>query len=655
MCGIFGILHNDRAANVDPNRLWAMGQVQRHRGPDAEGYLVDGNVGLGHKRLSIIDLSERGRQPLGNEDGTMWLTCNGEIYNYIELRQELRSAGHVFRSDSDSEVILHLYEEEGIDCIRRLNGMFAFALWDGRNRSLLLARDPIGIKPLYYQWDSESLRFASEAKALVAANGRQAEINPTALADYLTFQFVLGSDTLFAGIHRLMPGELAVVREGSAPAVKQYWRPAFDKAQEHDESGSGERLYSLMEDAVRLQLRSDVPVGSHLSGGIDTASLVCLAARQQDHSIHTYTAGFSEGGLFDDSSFARITATQAGTTHAEVHPDAADFADTFAALMWHLDEPVAGQGSYPQYAVSRRACQDRKVVLGGQGADEIFGGYTRHYLLYLEAALRGEVEGTETHLGLGLADLLPGAKQLRSYVPMMRSFFGTGLFEDDASRYFQLIRRSSSLADMLSGDMLAAVADYDPYSTFRELYEAPGDVEILDKVLNFELTASLPALLQVEDRTSMAWSVESRVPFLDPGIVDFAFSLPAAIKFTGGQTKAVLRRAVADLIPPAISNRRDKLGFPVPLSHWAKGELADWTRDLLLGERSIGRGIFEPQRLHSAIEHGTAFDRSLWAMLCVEMWCQLFVDGDGRDFEAPINATDAADIVAANTVCGAMT
>jgi asparagine synthase (glutamine-hydrolysing) len=265
------------------------------------------------------------------------------------------------------------------------------------------------------------------------------------------------------------------------------------------------------------------------------------------------------------------------------------------------------------------------------------------------------VEGTETRLGISLADLLPGAKQLRSYVPMMRDFFGAGLFEDDAARYFQLIRRSSSLADMLSGDMLRAVGDYDPYDTFRNLYEAPGDVETLDKVLNFELTASLPALLQVEDRTSMAWSVESRVPFLDPAIVDFAFSLPAAIKITGGQTKAVLRRAVANLIPPAISERPDKLGFPVPLSQWVKGELADWTRDLLLGSRSTGRGIFEGQRLHGAIEQGRAFDRSLWAMLCVEMWCRLFVDGDGQDFVEPIHATDAAASVAANTVCGAGT
>jgi len=639
MCGIFGVFHFDPQRQVNGGDLRRMGAALHHRGPDDQGYFTDGNLGLGHKRLSIIDLSELGRQPMSSPGGNLSITYNGEIYNYLEEREQLERAGCAFRSRTDTEVLLALFERQGPACLTRLEGMFAFAVWDRQQRRLFLARDPFGIKPLYYRLDAKGLVFASEVKAILALDAAPACLDQAALAEYLTFQYTLGEETLFQGIRKLLPGHWLTVDQDGRTQVQRYWQPNFAKRDIAQEQAAGE-LLDLLRDSVRLQLRSDVPLGCHLSGGIDTAAITGLASQLVAGPVQTFTAGFAEGGIYDDTAFAGITAAQAGTRHAQVFPTAADFADSFERLIWFLDEPVAAPGVFPQYCVSRLASQRVKVVLGGQGADEIFGGYARYYLLYLEAALRQGINGPSTRLGLELADLLPNLEQLRNYRPLMASFWAEGLFGDPADRYLRLILRRAELQGLLAPDWQSGTTQAQLEERYRDLFNAPGEVELLDKVLHFELTAWLPALLQVEDRTSMAWSLESRVPFLSTRLADFAFSLPAAVKFSGGRLKYILRRAVEGLVPPQILQRRDKLGFPVPLSSWFAGPLRDWVHDLLLSRRSLERGLFRPEALRAALTQDSAFDRGLWGMLCLETWCRLFVDGKALPVMSPAPAME---------------
>lgn len=629
MCGIFGILNFDRQNTVEQSALRLMGRVLHHRGPDDEGYHVDGNLGLGHKRLSVIDLSSRGRQPMSDKDRRLWVTYNGEIYNHLELRQSLETSNYPFRSRTDTEVLLPLYDKHGVQCVDYLNGMFAFAIWDQVARRLFLARDPFGIKPLYYRLTADRLVFASEVKAIVALERDQTALNSRGLADYLTFQYGIGDETLFEGVNKLLPGHSMVVEQDGSHAIDRYWDFRYDK-QDLTEEAAREQTHALLEDSVRLQLRSDVPVGCHLSGGIDSGSISVMASRMSGASVRTFTAGFAEGGLFDDTEFARLTADHARSIHSEIYPSPTDFSDSFERLIWFLDEPVAASGSFPQFCVSKLASESVKVVLGGQGADEVFGGYARYYLLHLSAALSAGIEGAGSNHGSGfsMSDLAPNLSQLRSYRPMMSSFLRDGIFDDVEAQYYRLIRRQHDVSGLLSPDVAGSQGGYEPYEAFRQLFNEPGAVSLLDKVLHFEMSAWLPALLQVEDRTSMAWSLESRVPFLDKRLVEFGFSLPVKTKFAGGRLKHILREAVRETIPVEIQERKDKLGFPVPLSAWFAGPLRDWLHDTLLSRRARERGILRPGAIEAAVSSDSQFDRSLWGILCLEMWCRLFLDGD---------------------------
>jgi asparagine synthase (glutamine-hydrolysing) len=628
MCGICGILQRDPAQPVDEPRLRRMTDTLRHRGPDGEGLHVDGPLGFGHRRLSIIDLSDAGRQPMATADGRYWIVFNGEIYNYLELRGELESRGHRFQSHTDSEVLLQLYAAEGAACLRKLIGMFAFAVWDARDRRLFLARDHFGVKPLYYAATPASFSFASEIKALVGSNGAAAELDRSAFADYVTFQLTLGDKTLFKGVRKLLPGHYLTIDQGGAPVVHQYWDLSFDVDTHHTEAYFQQRLRELLEDAVRLQLRADVPVGAHLSGGLDSTTVTALAAANGVRPFHTFSGGFRDAPQFDETRYARIAAERAGTVHHEVFPTAQDFVEWMPKLAYSMDEPAAGPGLFPQYAVSKLAADNVKVVMGGQGGDEIFGGYTRYLVAYLEACVKGGIEGTqEDHRYIvTFESILPNLPQLRGYEPMLRHFMADGVFDPPERRYFRLVDRSADLHGALD-EAAWRDGDYTPFGAFRELFEAPECHALINKMTRFDLKTLLPALLQVEDRTSMAVSLESRVPLLDHRIVELVASMPPMVKFKGGRSKHVFREVVSDLVPKEIYERRDKMGFPVPLSRWYHEEpVRGFVRDVLLGSAARQRGWFQPAHVEKMLDGEREYGRGLWGLLNIELWAQTFLD-----------------------------
>ncbi len=634
MCGISGLLNFDRGQEVDQNALFRMTDILGHRGPDDEGYLIDGNLGLGHKRLSIMDPTSAGHQPMSSPDGRYWIVFNGEIYNFIELRELLPLGRDEYRSKSDTEVLLQMFIRYGAECLSQFRGMFAFAVWDSKERSLFAARDPFGIKPLYFKKNQERFLFASEIKSILACEGNGWRIDHRALADYLTFQYTLDERTLFRNIRKLQPGCWMEVRQNGSCREEKYWAPTFSK-REGDHNQAAEDLLELLEKSVSIQLRSDVPLGGHLSGGLDTAAIASLASENLEAPFKTFTAGFgNEGGIYDDTQAAGNSAAYLETEHFEINLDHNDFISGFIDLIWALDEPVAAPGAIPQFFVSKLASQKVKVVLGGQGADEMFGGYARYYLLYLERALQKAVTGRSSHLGMGLHSLLPGLSQLRNYGPMIKAFLGNGFFGPTDERYFSLIRRQDDPLRMLENDVCGCLGGYDSFAHFEECFNAPGEIELLDKILNFETCVWLPALLQVEDRTSMFWSVESRVPFLDTEIADFAFSLPAAVKFRSGKLKGVLRQAVKGILPKAVVNRRDKIGFPVPLHEWFRGPLKDWLHSFLLDHRTLERGIFRKEGILSEMNSGGAYSRTLWGLISLEACFRLLFDGDGLPKDA---------------------
>lgn len=629
MCGICGIYHLERNRLVDQAQLKKMAHTMRHRGPDDEGFFLDQNIGLAHQRLSIIDLSSLGRQPMTNENERFWIVYNGEIYNYLELRQQLVGKGHRFRSHSDTEVLLHLYEEEGAACLHRLNGMFAFAIWDRHERTLFAARDHFGIKPFYYAFEENTFIFASEIKALFQHQLITPALNPNGLADYLTFQFCLGNKTLFRNVYKLLPGHSLLLTADGALQLQKYWDLDFTIDSDHSEEYFEHQLLRLLEDAIRLQLRADVPVGAHLSGGLDSSTVACLASSLLGAPIHTFSGGFREGAQYDESSYARLVAEQAGTIHHEVFPTAADFVEIMPKLIYQMDEPAAGPGVFPQFFVSQLASRQVKVVLGGQGGDELFGGYTRYLIAYLEACIKGGIEGTQDDekYVVTFESILPNLTQLQGYEPLMRHFWRDGLFGSPDERYFHLIDRSHGVRRMVSAESFTGINGYSVFETFRELFNEGESRSYINKMTHFDLKTLLPALLQVEDRTSMAVSLESRVPLLDHRIADLVASMPPIFKYKGGRSKYVFRQVVQHVVPKEIFQRTDKMGFPVPLSEWYKeGAVREFVRDTLLGTRARKRGILQTAQVESLLDSERAYGRSVWGLFCLELWMQTFLD-----------------------------
>ncbi|MBD2297081.1 asparagine synthase (glutamine-hydrolyzing) [Nostoc sp. FACHB-190] len=623
MCGVSGALNLDWESIPSLNRrLHVMNQLQSHRGPDGEGIWThqSQHIGFAHRRLSIIDLNA-GSQPMTDQTGN-WLTYNGEIYNYIELRQELDSKN--FITNSDTEVILKAYRKWGTDCVNHFRGMFAFALWDESNQVLFCARDRFGIKPFYYTVVDRVLYFASEAKALLPFV-KSIETDLDGFKDYLTFQFCLAGKTLFKGINELLPGHVLQVVNGVIK-VKRYWEVYHNLDFDHTAKYFEEQIAALLSESVELHLRSDVPIGAYVSGGLDSSIIASLANQKTGDKFIGFTGKFSLSEDYDESKYARELAQWSGFELHELDITANDFIENIRKVIYHLDYPVAGPGSFPQYMISQLASKHRKVVLGGQGADEIFGGYVRYLIAYFEQCIKGAIDGTmhSSNFIVTYESIIPNLTALRKYKPMLKEFWREGLFEELNRRYFRLINRAPSLGNEINWE---ALGNYSPFETFQEIFlaENVGQESYFDSMTHFDFKTLLPALLQIEDRVSMAHGLESRVPFLDHPLIELAATIPANIKFKDGTMKQVLKNAMRTSLPASIWNRQDKMGFPVPLVEWMQGNLKNFVCDIFSANTSK-RDLINNQLVLDSIGKENKFGRKIWGLLCLELWEQEFHD-----------------------------
>jgi asparagine synthase (glutamine-hydrolysing) len=627
MCGIAGKLWADRSRAVSADLVRRMAGTLRHRGPDDEGVWVDGPVGLGARRLAILDLSPRGRQPMANEDGSLRLVFNGEIYNFQELRAGLAAKGHAFRSESDTETILHLYEEEGVDCVRRLRGMFAFALWDGRRERLFAARDRLGVKPFFYLDDGERFLFASGPRAILEDPEVRAEPDHAALHHYLTFGYVPGPWSAFRGIRKLPPAHYLLVRRGEV-TLRRYWSLRYAPKRQGSEDALGEELTALLEEAVRLRLRADVPLGVLLSGGIDSSAVVALMRAATGGRIRTFSIGF-DPPEYDERAYARQVAERFETDHQDlvVEPEATRL---LPRLVWHHGEPFADSSALPSYALCEMARRSVTVALSGDGGDEAFFGYERHLASALAARLDWMPRPARAALAWG-SRLLPAGR------PRSLGYRARRLAEPLAAgprrRYGCWITcfGEEQKRRLYSADFSAAVGEADSMSILDASFEDSGAADFLESTVATDVRLYLPDDLLVKmDIASMAHSLEVRSPFLDHQVMEFAASLPPALKLRGLTPKYLLRRAMRTVLPSAIVRRR-KMGFGVPIDAWFRGELGDVAGDVLLGRRARERGRFRIEEVRRLLdEHASGRGHHhalLWSLLMLELWERMFLDG----------------------------
>lgn len=627
MCGIAGIfnINQEKYHHIQPH-LEVMNQLIAHRGPDGEGVWLNTtqSVGFAHRRLSIIDLQD-GKQPMTDASGNT-VCFNGEIYNYIELKEELQTS-YTFRTNSDTEVILAAYHKWGADCVLHFRGMFAFALWDEKNQRLFCARDRFGIKPFYYAQVGNTFYFASEAKALLPFLPN-IEVDTDALKDYVVFQLYLYGKTLFKGVHELLRSHRLIIQNGNIHK-ECYWEVYYNLDWNHTEKYFYEKLQYLMEKSIKYHLRSDVPVGAYVSGGTDSSIVASIAARLQNDTFQSFTGKFELGELYDESEYARSLTTIRDIELHEKAITSQDFIDTIHKVIYHLDYPVAGPGSFPQYHVSQLAAQHRKVVLGGQGGDEIFGGYTRYLVAYFEQCIKGAIDNTlhEGNFVVTYESIIPNLISLKNYKPMLREFWRDGLFEEIDKRYFRLINRTSTLKGEVYWDRLG---DYQPFDKFAKIFngENVGKESYFDKMTHFDFKTLLPALLQVEDRMSMAHGLESRVPFLDHDIVEFVATMPANIKFRDGTLKMSLVNALKGELPQKIVQRKNKMGFPVPLNDWLKTnqKVQEFVFDIFHTQKAKNRAFFNNDAIIQSVQHEGKFGRKVWGLLSLEIWFCEFID-----------------------------
>ena len=627
MCGIAGIVgvgggivpQLDRALAVQTSLI-------AHRGPDGEGIWIspDESIGLTHRRLAIIDLTEAAAQPMHGPNGTV-ITYNGEIYNYRELRSALADRWQ-FRTESDTECILACYEIYGARFLSHLRGMFAFALWDEGKRRLIAARDRFGIKPFYYALVDGVLYFASEVKALLPFLPG-IDTDSDALAEYLTFQYTIGEKTLFKHVHQLLPGHYLIVDNGSIQ-TKRYWDVRYEIDWEHSALYFEHRLRELLYESMAFHLRADVPIGSYISGGIDSSLMAILAAKVDPQNRLGFHGRFTDYPGYDESEYARFAARQSTAELRILDISADDFRNRIHDVIWHMDFPVAGPGSFPQFMVSELAAKHVKVVLGGQGGDEIFGGYARYLIAYFEQCIKAAIEGSykNGNYVVTIELIVPNLGILREYKPMLREFWREGLFSDLDSRYFRLIDRSSDMKEEVDWHALDKDRVFEAFQNIFNNPENVGHEAYFDKMTHFDFKCLLPALLHIEDRMSMAHGLESRVPFLDHPLVEFAATVPADLKFAGGDTKHLLKLALGGELPDAILNRRDKMGFPVPLKEWFVEELRDFVQDLFRSRAARSRPFMNADAVLANFEQAGRFSRKTWGLISLEIWHQMFHD-----------------------------
>lgn len=627
MCGIAGIVRLDNGKVPDIERkLTVMNRLIAHRGPDGSGIWKssDESVGLAHRRLSIIDLTDHGAQPMTAPNGTV-LTFNGEIYNYIELQKEL-SPEWSFNSSSDSETILAAYEKYGTECVSHLRGMFAFAIWDERRKRLLAARDRFGIKPFYYAEVGGTLIFASEIKALLPLLP-DIRTDAGAFAEYLTFQYTIGEHTLFEGVKQLMPGHQLVVENGKV-RIERYWDVHYEIDYDHTAHYFEGRMRELLDDSVNVHLRSDVPVGSYLSGGIDSSLIANLARRHAPENNQAFHGKFTCFDGYDESHYAQMAADACGSNLNQIDITADDFRDNIEKVIYHLDVPVAGPGSFPQFMVSKLASEHVKVVLGGQGGDEIFGGYARYVVAYFEQAIKAAIDGTYRNGNFVVTpeSIIPNLGVLREYKPLIKEFWREGLFEPIDARYFRLVDRSTDMTDEVDWNSLDKEKVFEDFKGIFNNRRNVRKEAYFDSMTHFDFKCLLPALLQVEDRMSMAHGIESRVPLLDHPLIEFAATVPADVKFEGGNMKYMIKQAYKDVLPEGLLQRRDKMGFPVPLREWFAGELNEMVRDIFHGSKARTRDFINYDAVLKNFDKADRFSRKTWGLLSLELWHQQFHD-----------------------------
>ncbi|MBX3437573.1 MAG: asparagine synthase (glutamine-hydrolyzing) [Planctomycetaceae bacterium] len=623
MCGIAGFVDERHAVAAPSAVLARMTDSIVHRGPDDEGAFVDGPLAMGMRRLSIIDLAG-GRQPMCNEDGRYTVVFNGEIYNYRELRAELLSRGHRLLTDSDTEVIVHLYEEMQERCVERLRGMFAFAVWDNQRRELFIARDRLGIKPLYFAEFGGGMAFASEIKALLQHPLVDASLDVHGLGDYLSLKYVPAPRTMFEGIASLPPGYFLRWRGGRLE-TERYWDVTFNVTPEpYDEEACADRLLELLRESVKLRLRSDVPFGAFLSGGVDSSLIVALMSEVLNEPVKTFSVGFDGGSGPDELPYARQVAQQFGCEHHEIVVTARDFVEQAETVVWHLDQPIADQATMATHLVARLASQHVKMVLTGEGGDELFAGYARYvgerYSPWMKAvptSLRRSLRAALPHL--------PGGRRPKIALNALSH-------ADEAVRFaewFPLFNRAAKCR-LLSADMRQALGTNAPDGIFRRHLADCTDPQALHRMLYVDTKLWLPDYLLLRgDKLTMANSLEARVPLLDHKVVEFAATLPPDMKLRGRARKYLLKRVAAKFLPDSIL-RRKKQGFPIPISQWIRGAARPLVRDALSPERIRRRGLFDPRSVETLLtQHESGFaDHGdlLWGLVNVELWQQQFCD-----------------------------
>lgn len=627
MCGICGKYMFDREASVPAGLLREMADSIRHRGPDDEGYYLDGPVGLAFRRLSIIDLSG-GHQPLSNEDGTVWIVFNGEIYNYQDLRSDLLARGHSFRTQSDTEVIVHLYEEYGADCVEHLRGMFAFAIWDAREQTLFLARDRVGIKPLYYFVHPRFIAFGSELKAILTDPAVPREVDPRLIDRFLTYYYMPGGETLLKNLFKLEPGHTLTARNGKFE-VRRYWDLDYAGPQG---SLSGrdleEQLLELLDQSVQLHMISDVPVGFLLSGGLDSTAMLSLASRKTDKPISTFTIGFASEGVVDERPYARLAAKRFGSAHYEMSISSADFATFLPTYVWHMEEPVCEPPAIALYYISQLARQHVTVLISGEGGDEAFAGYENYRNIFWFERFKSSLGPLRKPVGAGMEILgrAANSRVLKKYGPRMGVSFEQ-YYQGRTSTPFDFFSREKS--SLYSDAMQQHISPgYSVEATRRYVTRAPHS-GILNRMLYVDTHTWLPDDLLVKaDKMTMANSVELRVPLLDHRVLEFAAALPRTQKVRGWTMKHLLKKALRDRVPEEIVNRR-KAGFPVPYRAWLRSGLRHWVKEILLDRGTLERGYFQRGALENLIARNAAgeeYSKELFSLVVLELWHRNFAD-----------------------------
>ena len=621
MCGIAGIILKNPKNCIDVSQIKKMCDAIYHRGPDEWGHFVKGHVGIGMRRLSIIDLAG-GTQPIHNEDQTVWIVFNGEIYNYRDLRSTLEKQGHKFYTNSDTETIIHLYEQYGEDCVKHLRGMFAFAIWDSKTETLFLARDRLGIKPLHYYDGGNQFVFGSEIKSILACGDVPRGVHKNSIVNYLAYGYVPDPETMFEGIRKLPPGHVLTYRKGSIKITK-YWDVEFSYGRPQPEEFYIERILSLLDEAVRIRLISEVPLGAFLSGGVDSGVVVALMARNMDEPVKTFSIGF-EHQKYNELPYARMVAERYGTDHHEeiVRPDAEAVIND---LIRQFDEPFADSSAIPTYYVSRMTRKWVTVSLSGDGGDEVFAGYGRYrdglpaqYTRWIPGAIRKPLFHTLSRV---LPEGFPAVSTLR--------YAG---YEDD-DRYIWKMTKGLPLIHnrIFSRDFRKSVETTDPSYASRKYLEMARGLESISRRQYLDMKTYLPGdILTKVDRTSMMVSLEARVPILDHKLVEFAATIPPTILFNGKKPKHLLKKVAERLLPKEVVYR-PKMGFAIPIAQWIKKEWKDLSHDLVLGERARKRNIFNPDYVKRVMrEHQLGrrpHENTIWTLMVLELWHREFIDG----------------------------